>query len=191
MKEKDNKSKVGKIALLLILVAVFAGILAVVAWQMAGKESTITVENDTSTTTYLACSAANVEGSFFAPEGESKSKHEIKFTFAGDLIDKISYNYTGYLENTDKIDTKLTELHADYNIYMSKEGVPAEALSPTWNVIDDNLVVNLFIKREYFSAVTAKFIFMTTSEYIVNKDANLEKLQKFYKSKGFTCRDNA
>lgn len=188
MKNNINSKKFGW---LFVLAALFIGAMACAIFFMTGSEKTIKENNNVTKIDYLYCQGDNLEDAFFKDSSQLLAKHEIKYTFSDGKPDKISYTYTGTFDSSDSAKATMSFLHADYNNYMGKAGIYQESLYPSWNVVESDAVINLFIDNDQYNVATAKFLFMSEEEYTKQKIDNIARLESFYRTKGFSCKTSS
>lgn len=184
-KKKDSKNTYINIVIALLVVAVLAAVLSV----LFSKKETKTIEEKEDTVVgALYCVASNPKDPFFAPESAVEGKHEVKITFRSSKADKFAYNYYGVHDSENTADHARSEMHADYNIYMSENGIDQGTLTPVFNYDNTKSIINLFAANgNSLNPVTAKFFFLDNDEFRNLDDYSSEELEKLYVSKGFSC----
>ena len=189
MSEVTKKAKNRSAGAICAAVVILVLVVGLVLVFLMNRTETRTWHDETTTTTgSLVCTNASPANAFFKHDDEVSAEHKIKVTFKGDQFDKLNYTYTGEFESNEEATSALSEMHADYNIYMGENGLDQEALYATFSPMENEGVINLYISRDDFNSATAKFVFLSNGEFKKMGKYSAEEVQKVYKNKGFTCQ---
>lgn len=186
-KKSKNKKIISSTTIWIVAIAVSIA-LSVAAFMLFGsKETHISTSKTETTIKSLMCNSADPKNPFFVSETAETNNHVVKVTYRGEIADKISYNYDGSYTSSSVADTVGSSLHADYNIYMGKNGAYQESLYPTFSVVDNKLKVSLYTEYNKVNSVTAKLFFINAEEFHDLDNYSIEDLKNLYVEKGFSC----
>lgn len=187
MKEKTRR-RLGTTAWVCVIVAIFTLTMAGIISMLNGKETTTTTSGNNENLTAVVCSLENPEEAFFSSDQATATKHDVRFTFNGDNIDKVSYTLAASFPSEEAAKSVLSEWHADYNIYMGKVGLDIETLNPNFTLLGSDVAVSLFANRDQFTSDTATFLFLNVNDFIKVRKYSAEAMQKFYETRNFSCK---
>lgn len=186
--ESKNKTKNKKIwstvATGIVVLAVLVALVAVFWDFFKSKETHISNKTTDIKVGVLNCEAGQPVDPFFASNTVLNSDHELKVIYGGGGIEKINYIYNGEYASNDAADKAGSQLHADYNIYMSKD---AESLYPTFSVVENKLKISLYVEYRKLNTKNATLFFMNADEYQDLGDYSIDDLKSLYENKGFSC----
>lgn len=189
--EKNNhRGKSSSYYIALSVIMVVAALVFIILFLVAqGKETRISEKREDSTIRLLYCKANLPVDPFFVSGMAKEYSHEIKVTFRGERIDKISYNYYGVYDDERLADAGRSELHADYNEYMSDNGLIPEDLYPIFDYDGSTSKVTLYGSRNdnTLNIITARLFFLNYDEYDRLDNISGEDLKNIYIDKGFYC----
>lgn len=187
-KSGEKKKKKNNLPIVIIILFIIVLLLLLLSLIFSQRETKTSEEMDGLTVGILDCKAESPEEPFFSSEGALEKTHEVKITFRGGMADKLSYNYQGTYESEGGAESVRTNLHASYNIYMGRNGLDQEGLSPTFDYIGEKVQINLFAERDKtLNSITANLFFLNSGEVVNLKKYNNVDLEKIYKKKGFNC----
>lgn len=167
---------VGLIALA-IFIAIFAN----------GNETRTFGEAENEKIEALVCRSAGREDGFFHSETANQIVNEIKATYSGDTFDKLYYSYEGIYrsEETAKGDQSM---HTDYNIYMGKNNIQYDILSPSYSVVKNKYHLTLYADEEGdLNNTTAVFFYIDDKDLERFKKFDIDEMKKYYEDKNFKC----
>ncbi|MBR2831091.1 hypothetical protein IKE83_01910, partial [Candidatus Saccharibacteria bacterium] len=124
---------------------------------------------------------------FFKSDTAQRYTHEIRATFKGDKLDDISYVYEATYNSPEAVESANAALHADYNTYMGENNQNQGMLEPIFANLKSKLKVSLYGNRSKLNDVTVKFFFLEPAEVQEMGKNDMDKLEKLYKEKGFSC----
>lgn len=183
--KKNNKLRYPEIVIGLVI-TVF---IAAVTFLITNRTETYTSGGDTNVSIgSLRCRSSNVTEPFFESPSALSYVHEVKVTFDGNGVDKLSYVYEGTYGSEQAADQARSEMHASYNKYMGSKGLDQESLYPTFHYDGATAKINLYAEREKgLNATTATLFFLNADEYVKINEYTTEALKKVYEEKGFSC----
>ena len=188
VEEKKIGSLTIKILLLVLILAVVAGITWLLTNQIETRISKKVEENEYRLLECTIGSMTEELSPVIEPKelGESMG-YDIKMVFENGELSKVSYTFEGVYASTQMAEKVRATLHADYNKYMGNSGIDAGILNPVFTYNKNNVNVSLFTDRKKLSSTVAPVFLISRDEYGRMNDFSLEKLQKLYEGKGFTC----
>lgn len=183
-KKKEKARRIGSIC---FFATFFLLLMVGIICLLNGTETHSSSTDGNSKLNSLFCSASKITNAFFASNGEKDVKHEVKFTFNNNAIDKASYVYTANFETEKEATVAANDFHVKYNNYMGETNVYQEDLTPTFTQKDKTIMINLFISRNNFNIDTAKLLLLNESEFSNGGEYTSDDLMKLYSAKGFSC----
>lgn len=188
MDKGKPRSKIGKtlticgiIAMILIVIAVSIIIL------LQPKETHISSGTEKSSIEVLDCVSSVQNEPFFVSDKAIDSNHEVKITFNNNKPDKYNYTYIGKFDSNKIAEEELSWLHGDYNNYMGKIDIYQEDLSPSFTVLDNDVIINLYLDNKTLAVDTARFLFLTSEQFVNIKKMPITEVAKIYKNRSFNC----
>lgn len=186
--EEGSKSKPWIIAFVVILAMVVCVVAIFFLFRKTETRETSTKDNYAITA--LTCKASSPENAFFSSSAAISNEHTIKITFKDESADKISYNYEGKLEDNEKAESLISSFHADYNIYMSDNGLNPEILSPSFVATNNAARINLYSTVSSLNGAIPKIFFLTSGDRNKITTYSEKTIQKIYENVGFKCEYN-
>ncbi len=185
MSEKEkNNSAIVRILAIIVLV----GLIIMVAWILSnGKETRETTEVGQGDYNALTCTSSTVENAFFASSDAQRFSHEVKVLFYGESLKELSYRYDGTFSSNSVAENVEAWMHADYNMYMGKNGVYQESLNPVFSVNKSKLIVSLYAEAKKFNLAVAKLFFVDEENFAKLDSYKANDYKKMYEEKGFSC----
>lgn len=110
--------------------------------------------------------------------------------FTDKKVKEMSYRYDGTFNSDDAAESAKAAMHADYNKYMSANGVYQETLNPVFSSHKSKLVISLYAETKKINQTIAKLFFINDDEYKKTGDFTLEDFKKFYELRGFSCKNH-
>lgn len=169
-------------------VCLLAAVAAILCLLFSSKETKISDNDGNSSISVLDCKVSDptVE-SFFESKDAINNEHEIKITYRGDEVDKISYTYVADFASEKDADEANATLHAKYNKYMAQYSLEPAKLGPTFTVVNSSFKVNLFADTSKINFAVAGLFFLDTGDIELLEGGKIEDLRKVYFQKGFNC----
>ena len=188
MKKNSNSWK--KWIIIVAILVFVAIIIFLIVQALLPKETHTSSDDTTSSVGSLYCKSANPVDPFFASEKATAANHELKITLKDNRPDKMSYTYTGTFDSEETTSGVLSNMTASYNIYMGKTGIRIDELYPTFSNLGTTGIINLYLDDETFNKDTARFMFLSESDYADFDRISVNTLKSLYRTKGFTCQIN-
>lgn len=188
MTENSKEHKKTILTIVSIIIIIIAAIIVGVVFLLRPKEQYTSKGDKNQIVAALSCKSDTVESPFFHIDTAAYELHEVKFTFAGDSVDKMSYTYTGNFSDSEAEKKASSLLHAKYNEYMNTTTVEFSDLSPNFSNIDNQLVISLFLDEKTFTSGTAKLVFLRESDVSQIKKYSIENLRAAFEKSGFSCK---
>ena len=176
----DNRKRGYIVAFVLFIIAVF------LMFFINGRETKTSSRKETEAVSALRCTANGLEGAFFASSTANMIKNEIKTIFRDGKMDKIFYAYSGVYRSHEL--AAGDDLHARYNIYMGRNNLTPESLSPIFSLDGNKLNVSLYVDDyEKINPITAVFFFVDSDKIGEFQNYTIEEMKSFYEQKDFIC----
>lgn len=187
MSEQDEAEKNSKMSRIILVGVIAVAIIIALFFLLRGNETRTSGGGENEKLGILDCVSTQPTNPFFSYDGTISPKHEVKVTFNGEKVDKISYNFYGNYRDNATAEHASAVLHADYNKYMGARGIYQEIFYPTFIASDSSLKINLYAEKRDIQSATSMFFFLSGEE--VNNLDNYKKddLTEIYESKGFSC----
>lgn len=183
-KTKKTKKTWGTVALALGLTAVAALVIFGVTQLFVPRETISTPTSTSSSINALVCEAEDPQEKFFATDGAVSVDHVIKATYVDSVADKISYTYEADYGSPEAATKAEAQLHADYNIFMGKNG---DDFTAQFMPMGDELKISVFAETKNLGSLTSRVFFINTEEFEELKDYDVQDLAKIFQRKGFSC----
>lgn len=171
---------VGVFVVILVLLIVFCWFL------LQGKETHISEEPNSGTSTAIECSGNDIEDAFFV-NSDGASSHTVKGFFVDGKLKKISYNYDAEYSSDEAAETANAVLHGNYNKYMASESLNPESLIPTFSNNGNRVKIDLITSADKLTNDNSLFFFLNMDDFQHIKNYDPEKLVSIYNGKGFSC----
>ena len=182
---KRNKQKLWYAGAVICVMVAMAAVLCLL---FNGKETKISDNSGNNSISVLDCKASSpVVESFFEAKDAINNEHEIKITYQGNRVDKVSYTYTADFPSGKEADEANAVLHAKYNNYMAQYSLDPAKLGPTFTVVDNNFKINLFTDMSKIDPAMMGLFFLDNEDIGLLESGKIESLKKIYFQKGFNC----
>lgn len=189
MTNNKQDKKTSNIIKVCILIAIFAGVAALMVLLLNGNTKYTSDGDEVTATEYLYCSASDPKNPYFESSKASNAVHEIKYTFKNGATDRISYTYTGEFDSENSAKAELSKMTFKYNDYMGTTQLYQQDLNPTWTVLDNKAIINLFMTNgATLTSETMRFVFLGYEQLRSLASASAESLKGYYESLNFTCK---
>lgn len=149
------------------------------------REERITGDANIVNIAALYCQSKITEQSFFEKTTEKSVLHEIKVTLKDGKADQIDYTYHGVFESTKEAEEAEAVYQFAYGNYLGKNGLSITYLSPSFSVLDNELIINIAADNEKFSSGTARIFSLEGNKKL--SSYSRKDLETFYKGAGYTC----
>ena len=165
-----------------------SGVVWVLSNIFAEKNTSLSLsENSVTAISSLHCVASSPNNAFFGSRGAKDDRHEIKIAFRDNKPVDISYTLNAFFKNNDIARQMESTYIFNYNTYMSNKSTAAEALSPSFAVIDDKVKVNLYIEADKIDQSVAKMFFINSDQTNNFKNLPYREVSNMYNVQGFSC----
>lgn len=181
---KDNKKYI--IGVVLFAMAIVL-VVVVLTMLMQPKQSYTSKNDDYGSVGGVDCRKNDDIDAFFDSSGAEDFEHTIKATFRNDNIDKMSYTYEVVFPTEEVAERKLSQFHADYNIFMGDVGLDIELLTPNFSRFSTTDIINLYVVKSKAKGDFAKLLFLTNDEMQKLTTVDSQEFAKIYQNKGFEC----
>ena len=183
----QKKGHLGQKKISIILALIFTIVVIFIILFSHNKETRTSKQSPKTNNAALYCKGDVVDEPFFVQYNASSSMHEFKILFSDDKINILNYTYTADFPTAEQAINASALIHADYNIFMSKNNVDPESLQPTFSKIDNEVIVNLSADIESISSTTAKLFFLDNEQFKKIPTYSLDEIIDMYRKKGFHC----
>ena len=178
-------------AVIAVIIGLIVGVLTIAIWLLTYKqESYISTDIELGNHGTLECTSSSPVGPFFAFETQREAEHIIRVLFTGEKIKELSYRYDGKFNSDNAAVNAEAWMHADYNKYMSANGVNQELLNPVFMVNGDKLTISLYAEVKKLGSAVASLFFISSDKYKDIKDYSMSDYNEMYRSRGFTCQSH-
>lgn len=183
--EKKKKIDIVKTILLMSFIVV-AGL---IIWLVTHKKETY-ISNPVADSDYsiLECSSSSPENPFFAFGTAQRFTHSMKIMFTDGHMKEMSYRYDGTFNNEASAENAEAWLHADYNKYMTSNGLNAESLNPVFSIDKSKLMVSLYAEAKKIDKTVGRLFFIGDSEINKISEYTPDSFKEMYETKGFACK---
>ncbi len=185
---KQNK-RTSNIIKTCVLIAIFAGVAALMVFLLNGNTKYVSDGDESTATKYLYCVASGPKNPYFESEKALNATHEIKYTFKDGATNIISYTYNGEFNSEKDARAELSKMTFKYNDYMGATQLYQQDLDPTWTVLNNKAIINLFMTNgKTLTSETMRFAFLGYEQLRSLASASAESLKEYYESLNFTCK---
>lgn len=188
MNKSDGKKR-RKLIIYAIMIALIAGVIALVIFLLTYKKETHIYESyENGAVSSLVCDTTETTDSAFFENHAENVKHEIKIVYNDDVISKMSYEFRGKYDSWKSADDDEGILHAKYNNYMGGHNLKIGMLNPVFQNVDGELQIRLYLDNyKNMNSVIGKLFYIGDGSVGVISKNKVEETKKYYENKGFSC----
>ena len=145
-REVEKKNHAKTIVILVVFLAIFAGVILLLMNLFKEKTTITTTTDDVTSSSSLYCTtkSKDIPDAFFNLSDAESAEQAIKVIFKNNKIDNIAYNSTIVYGNAELAKKREAELNVKYGLYMQDNGKKMTDYSPNFSADDINVKINLF-----------------------------------------------
>ena len=188
MSELEKKKK-RKLIVFAVIVALIAGLIALIVFLLTYEKETHIIETyDSGEISSLTCSTTETSESAFFQNNAKSAKHELRMVYNNSVISKMSYEFRGVYDSQDAARSDDGSLHAKYNNYMGEHGILNSVLTPIFQSLDGELKISLYLgEYDKMNSAFAPLFYIGNGLIDTIGKNSVQETKKYYENKGFSC----